>query len=114
MSTVFAVQKQMKWDTDTDEYVPKFNLDVCKEYGKCVFLLSPTAGPFNSEGIITDIKKNLAAFTPDDFLLLVGNPCIIGWVVAIAASKLQPGQALKLLQWSGKDKRYLCIESKLF
>ena len=106
--TVYVVQNPYKWDAQKQELVKKYNLEPAEEYGDLVFLLSPTAAPFNPTPIIKELKENLTNFTDEDYLLLIGNPVLIGLAVAIAADTNE-GNA-KLLQWSGKDKKYLSIQ----
>ena len=85
MSRVFVVQNQHRWDRDKQRFEPKFNLAHAEEFGELVYLLSPTAAPFRPEPIIDELKEKLADFGPGDHLLLVGNPVLIGFAVAIAA-----------------------------
>jgi hypothetical protein len=110
--TVYAIQNQQRWDEKSQSLVPKFNIDAAYEYGEVKFLLSPSASPFKSESIIQQLRTELASFTDDDHLLLVGNPCFIGWATAIAAEF--SGGEVNLLQWSGKDQKYIPVRSKLF
>lgn len=109
--TVYVVQNQMKHDGH-GAFIPKFNLSSAEQYGQLKFLLSPTAQPFNSLGIIDELHEKLCDFKEDDYLLLIGNPCLIGFATAIAANYC-PG-ALRLLQWSGKDQSYIEVRAQLF
>lgn len=109
MNKVYVVQHQMRWDGE--KLVPKFDLAPAEEHGKLVYLLGPQAGPFNPPSIIEELTRKLEQFTTDDCLLLIGNPCIIGWAVAIAA-KVTNGE-VKMLQWSGKERAYITIPSKI-
>ena len=61
---------------------------------------------------IDELNEKLAGYKPTDYLLLVGNPCLIGWAVAIATHKT--GGSVRLLQWSGKDKKYIGILANIF
>lgn len=107
MSRVFVVQNQHRWDQRNERFVPKFDLSSAEEYGELVPLLSPTASPFNAGPVIVDMQEKLKGFSNDDYLLLIGNPALIGWAVAIAADYNEG--AVTLLQWSGKDRRYIPI-----
>lgn len=112
-SRVYVIQQQLRFDANKQRLVEKFDLEPARAHGEVHFLLSSNAAPFNSEPIIAELHDKLADFTQDDFLLLVGNPCIIGFAVAIAADKISLGQ-VKLLQWSGKDRRYIPVTATLF
>lgn len=110
--TVYVVQDQRRYDKDTGTYVPKFDLSPAAEHGEIRYLLSPTAAPFNSDGVVKELRETLADFSDDDHLLLVGNPILIGWSTAIAAD-FNDG-SVSLLQWSGKDQRYISVVAQLF
>lgn len=112
MGTVYVVQNQNKYDHDTGQYVPKFDLSPAFEYGQLKFLLSPTASPFTPEKVMPDLWEGLADYSNEDHLLLVGNPVLIGWVTAIAAD-VNDGR-VNLLQWSGKERRYLSVAAQVF
>lgn len=107
---VYVVQNQHCWDSESKKFVPKYDYRAATEYGELVDLLSPTAAPFNSKPIIQELQEKLKGFTPDDYLLLVGNPVNIGMATAIAAD--YAGGELKVLQWSGKDRKYIPITIK--
>lgn len=111
MSKVFVVQKQQRWDAARGMMVPKFDVEPARQYGELVFLLSPTAAPWNPDSIIGELRGKLIDFTSEDFLLLIGNPVIIGWTVTLAYQRT--GGWLNLLQWSGKDGSYRCIPCNL-
>lgn len=111
MSTVYVIQEQMHLDRIKQQYVPRFDLSPAEEYGNLEYLLSPTAGPFHTGTIIKELKEALIHYTPEDYLLLVGNPVLIGLTTAIVAQRV--GE-IQFLQWSGKDQRYIPIKAKLF
>lgn len=109
---VFVVQKQMRWDDRKEELVPKFDLETAREHGELVYLLSPNAAPFRPQPIVEELREKLADFGDDDCLLLIGNPCLIGFAVTTAADF--NGGRVRLLQWSGKDQRYISVDVDLF
>ena len=109
---VLAIQNQMRYEREKGIYVPKFDLSPAEEYGQIKFLLSPTASPFNPAGVMPDLWEGLRDYSDDDHLLLVGNPILIGWATAIAAD-VNDGR-VRLLQWSGKDRRYLSVDAQVF
>ena len=112
MSIVYVVQQQQRWDHKKQCLVPKFDIMSAEAYGSIEYLLSPTARPFNSSGIVKDLHNKLEYYTDEDFLLLVGNPCLIGLSVAIAA--LYNPSKVNMLQWSGKESKYLPISACIF
>lgn len=111
--TVFVVQKQMRFDHDKGELVPKFpSIEKAEKFGKLVYLLSPTASPFNAQKLVDEMTKKLSNFGDQDYLLLIGNPVLIGMAAGIASDR-NLGM-LHLLQWSGRDSSYIPIRVKLF
>lgn len=110
MPRVFVVQCQHKMG-DAGRLVPKFDLSTAAQYGEIVFLLSPTASPFNPAPIVAELSEKLEDFGDEDSLLLIGNPCLIGWATAIAAC--QNDGFVRLLQWSGQTRSYIPVEADL-
>lgn len=111
--TVFVVQKQMRFDDRTGELVPRFKtLDKAERFGDLEYLLSPSAHPFNPANIIGDLHEKLKNFSDEDFLLLIGNPALIGMATAVA-SHYNSGR-VKLLQWSGRQSDYAEISVRMF
>lgn len=108
MSRVFVVQGTLKKTVD-GQLVPKHNLESAREFGQIVEILSPSAKPFVPEPVIRDIRQKLSDFGPDDYLLLIGNPALIGFVVAIASQR----SSVRLLQWDGVRKKYVEIVADL-
>jgi hypothetical protein len=110
---VYVVQNQHKQDQQSGELVPKWDLSPAAEYGELQFLLSPTARPFKPMGIIEELHQKLKGYRPEhDFLLLLGNPCLIGMVVAIAA--LYGKGSVNLLQWDGRNVKYAPIRTTIY
>jgi hypothetical protein len=109
MARVFVVQQQMRREGAT--LVPKFDLAPAAKFGALSMLLSPTAAPFNPGHIIAELQDKLRSFSDDDYLLLVGNPCLIGMTVAIAA-QANSGR-VRMLQWSGRDQSYRVVRANV-
>lgn len=110
MSTVYVVQKQLHFDHQIQEMKPRFDLTPAEEYGNIEYLLSPSAAPFKPDSVIADLVEGLRHFTKDDYLLLVGNPILIGLTAAIASEK---SDIIQFLQWSGKDQKYISVKADL-
>lgn len=108
-SVVYVIQDQQRWDETTQKLVPKHNFESAMTFGRLEFLLSPKASPFNPDHILVELHRKLRGFSDRDFLVLVGNPALIGWSVALAA--LYNGGRVSLLQWSGKEQRYIRISA---
>ena len=108
MSRVFVIQDHLMSDKKGN-LVSKFDFTPAEKFGEVVFLLSPSASPFNPDEVLDELHEALEDFSSDDFLLLSGNPALIGWATAIAAH-YNDGN-VKLLQWSGVKRDYAVIES---
>jgi len=111
--SVFVVQQQMRFDRDKKVMVPRFpSISKAESFGRLVYLLSPSAHPFDPELVIGDLHKSLSGFSDEDYLLLVGNPCLIGMATSVAAH-YNKGR-VTFLQWSGRNDEYTTIMTKMF
>lgn len=111
--TVYAVQQQMRFDQVRKELVPRFtSINKALRWGQMVFLLSPSAHPFNPELVLGDMHEKLGNFSDNDHLLLIGNPGLIGMATAIAAH--YNDGSVKFLQWSGRHNEYTEIQAKIY
>jgi hypothetical protein len=97
----------------TREGRPKFNIMGAAEYGKLVFLLDERSQMIFSPGpLIMKLKNLLKDFRPTDYLLLTGDPAIIG-VVCCLISETTNGR-FNLLKWDRQEKRYYPIEIDVY
>jgi len=111
MSKVYVIQNQLMRDRKTGEMRPKFNLSAAEDYGELVFLLDSSSVPFYSPSIISQLQEKLKDYKPEDSLLLIGNPCFIGWAVALAAKSTNG--LVRMLQWHNQSESYILIEGDL-
>lgn len=107
MAVVYVVQKHLKLDEETGDLVPRFDLSAAEEYGQLRFLLSPNARPTNPQPLALDLHSKLCDYTEDDYLLLVGNPILIGMTAAVAA--YYTDGRVNFLQWHGRERRYVAV-----
>lgn len=110
--TVFVVQDQRRYNRDTGDYEAAFDLSPAEEYGQLSYLLTPTAAPWSPETVLPELWTALGSFGDGDHLLLVGNPILIGWATAVAADANEG--RVGLLQWHGKDRRYIAVSAQVF
>ncbi len=108
--TVYAVQQALHRDPRSGDLVPKFDYSSAEEFGELVFLLNDNARPFILKPIIDELHEKLANFGPGDYLLLTGNPTLLGLAFAIAADRNNGN--IKVLQWHGKSGSYVVIEAR--
>ena len=92
---------------------PKINIMGAAQYGKFVFCLPEMAQIIFSPGpLIYKLRKILKDYTSEDYLLLTGDPAIIGVACSIV-SDITNGR-YKLLKWDKQEKRYYPIEINLY
>lgn len=114
MSRVFAVQQPTGRDRETGAIKPTMDLTPASEYGELRFILRDYHHPFRDpSGTAAEVRRVLEGecFGPDDWLLLVGNPSLIG-IVSAQAALLTRGH-LRLLQWDRPRRRYRPLEAQL-
>ena len=91
---------------------PKINIIGAATYGKFKFLLPEFSQIIFSPGpLIYKLRKALKDFTTEDYLLLTGDPAIIGVACSIV-SDMTNGK-YNLLKWDKQEKKYYPIEINL-
>lgn len=113
MSRVFAVHQPTGRDRGTGAIKPTMDLSPAREHGELRFVLREFENPHNDiNHTAAEVRRVLVGggFGPDDWLLLVGNPCLIALVAAEAARIT--GQ-LRMLQWDRSQHRYLPVTAQL-
>jgi hypothetical protein len=97
----------------TAEGRPKINIMGASKYGEFVFLLPELSQIIFSPGpLIFKLRKALKNFTTEDYLLLTGDPAIIGVACSIV-SDMTNGK-YNLLKWDKQERQYYPIEINLY
>ena len=97
----------------TREGRPKINILGAAEYGTFRFLLPELSQIIFSPGpLIFKLRKGLKDFGEKDFLLLTGDPAIIGVACSIV-SDITNGK-YQLLKWDKQERKYYPIEINLY
>ena len=95
---------------------PKINIIGASNYsssGKFHFLLSEFSQMIFSPGpLIYKLRQGLKNYTSDDYLLLTGDPAIIGVACSIVSDIT--GGKFKLLKWDKQERKYYPIEINLY
>ena len=92
---------------------PKFNIMGAQKYGKLKVLLKENTQIILSPGpVIFELRRLLKNFNSNDYLLLSGDPSVIGLACAIA-SDINGGK-FKLLKWDRQEKVYYPLEINLY
>ncbi len=92
---------------------PKINILGAAEYGSFRFLLPELSQMIFSPGpLIFKLRKGLKDFNEKDYLLLTGDPAIIGVACSIV-SDITNGK-YKLLKWDKQERKYYPIDINLY
>ena len=95
---------------------PKINIMGASDYSTSrdfIFLLPELSQIIFSPGpLIFKLRKGLKNFTTDDYLLLTGDPAIIGVACSIV-SDMTNGR-YNLLKWDKQERKYYPIEINLY
>ena len=91
---------------------PKINILGASQFGRMKFLLPEFSQIIFSPGpLIYKLRKNLKDFKEGDFLLLTGDPAIIGVACSIV-SNITNGK-YNLLKWDKQERKYYSITINL-
>jgi len=97
----------------TREGRPKINIIGAAEFCTLKVLLPENAQIILSAGpLIFKLRQLLKDYTPEDYLLLTGDPAIIGVACSIV-SDITNGK-YNLLKWDKQERRYYPIEINLY
>jgi len=109
LPTVYVIQEI----PGTKAGSPKINILGAAEYGTLKFLLPEFSQIIFSPGpLIYKLRQGLKNFSREDFLLLTGDPAIIGVTCSIA-SDITSGR-YKLLKWDKQERKYYSIDINLY
>ena len=106
--TVYVIQEI----AGTRDGRPKINIIGASEFGTFKFLLPELSQIIFSPGpLIFKLRKGLQNYRPRDFLLLTGDPAIIGVACSIV-SEITNGK-YQLLKWDKQERKYYSININL-
>ena len=92
---------------------PKINIVGAQKYGDLKFLLPELSQMIFSPGpLIFKLRKLLKNFKPEDYLLLIGDPALIGVACSIV-SDITNGK-YNLLKWDKQERQYYPIKINLY
>ena len=116
--------KELKQDSEKLVYViqeipgtkegrPKINIMGAQKFGKIKVLLREDSQMIFSPGpIIFELRRLLKEYRPTDYLLLTGDPAIIG-VACSVVSDITHGK-YHLLKWDRQERMYYPISINLY
>jgi len=92
---------------------PKINIMGASNYGQFKFLLPEFSQIIFSPGpLVYKLRQGLKNFKKKDFLLLTGDPAIIGVACSIVSDIT--GGKYNLLKWDKQERKYYPIEINLY
>ena len=92
---------------------PKINIMGAAEYGKFKFLLPELSQIIFSPGpLIFKLRKELSKYRIKDYLLLTGDPAIIGVACSIVSDTTNG--KFNLLKWDKQERKYYSIAIDLY
>jgi hypothetical protein len=92
---------------------PKYNILGAQKFGQIVTVLPEKSQIILSPGpLIHKLRNALKDYTTDDYLLLSGDPAIIGVVCSVVCD-ITNGK-FNLLKWDRQEKTYYPIEVDIF
>ena len=92
---------------------PKINIMGASKYGEFKFLLPEFSQIIFSPGpLIFKLRKSLEDYNPEDYLLLTGDPAIIGVACSIV-SDMTNGK-YNLLKWDKQERKYYSVAIDLY
>ena len=107
--TVYVIQEI----AGTREGKPKINIMGAANYGGFKFLLPELSQIIFSPGpLIYKLRQGLKDYSSQDYLLLTGDPAIIGVACSIV-SDITNGK-YKLLKWDKQERKYYPININLY
>ena len=108
-ATVYVIQEI----AGTKDGRPKINIMGAAEFGVFKFLLPELSQIIFSPGpLIFKLRKGLQNYSSKDFLLLTGDPAIIGVACSIV-SDMTNGK-FNLLKWDKQERKYYPIAINLY
>ena len=108
-STVYVIQEI----PGTRAGATKINIMIAREYGEFNFLLPEFSQIIFSPGpLVFKLRKLLKDYKAEDYLLLTGDPAIIGVACSIV-SDLTNGK-YNLLKWDKQERMYYPIKINLY
>ena len=92
---------------------PKINIIGASQYGSFKFLLPELSQIIFSPGpLIMKLRQSLKDYKSEDYLLLTGDPAIIGVACSIV-SDITNGK-YNLLKWDKQERKYYQIKINLY
>lgn len=83
------------------------NILPAEKFGQLEILLPNAQVSFSSGPAVFILRKKLQKFCDDDYLLLIGDPILIG-LASIVAAGFNNGK-VRFLKWDRQEKKYFTV-----
>lgn len=107
MAKVYVPQVPTK--REGAELRPMFDLTPAEHFGELVILQrAQTTSMFFPVPTVRELKDKLKAFTENDYILAIGDPCLMVTAALIAGQRTQG--RVKLLKWDRMQRCYIAVQ----
>lgn len=87
------------------------NITPAMDFGEIEYLLPKETNIIDAGFATRELIRKLTLYTPDDFILAIGDPAAIGITCAIASK--QAGGRFTVLKWDRQEMRYYPVKVDL-
>lgn len=84
-------------------WVPTVDITAARDFGDIRLLVPSGMNQSTTDDAVYQMKAGLKEYTAEDYLLLLGDPVLIGAAVAVLAPRFTK---LNLLKWDRKNMKY--------
>ena len=110
MERVYIPKEPYIRDPNSDALLPKFDLQPALQFGNPVIIYEKEARlPLSAHVIMLHLRKMLADFDDDDYLLPVGPAPLIA-MASVVAAEANEGR-VALLQWNHVARKYVVMKT---
>jgi hypothetical protein len=107
---VFIPQVVLRFNQGLGRLVPVYDFTPASQHGQLTTVLDENDDPDYLSRYGQKVKLALSDFTHEDFLLAVGDPCLIALCSAVIARK---NPVFTMLKWQREIRMYVKIEVKV-
>lgn len=111
-SRVFVVNETVRRNRATGSFERNRDFSSAASFGSLLHLTPPGTPPGDLSAQVAGMSRMLSDFGPDDYIIPVGHPALIGWACAVAARNA--GGRLRLLIWHEQSASYFPAEATLW
>ncbi len=104
---VFIPQVVLRLDKGIGRLVPQYDFTPAAQHGQLTPILGEDDDTDYISRMVPKVKKALSDFTHEDFLLAVGDPCLIAVCAGVISRKMP---TFTMLKWQRSIKMYVKTE----